>query len=166
MEVMTVGDVLLVNKMEELDNKIHSEISRLSELGDSFAEKEDYPNALNAYWQAYDFIPEPKTYWESTTWLLAAIGDANFLSKDYQAGIDNLSNAMHCPGGIGNPFLHLRLGQCQFELGNIDRAADELIRVYALEGEQFFLEDDSKYFEFLKTKIDIQKPKKKSWWKR
>ena len=151
--------------MKELDEKIHSEIQRLSQSGDSFAEKGNYANALSEYWKAFDLIPEPKTEWEATTWVLAAIGDANFLGEDFQAGVDNLSNAMHCPGAIGNPFLHLRLGQCQFEAGNLERAADELTRAYAIEGEELFSNEDPKYLAFLKTKIETEKPKKKPWWK-
>ncbi|TND08211.1 MAG: hypothetical protein FD123_2466 [Bacteroidetes bacterium] len=139
----------------ELDDKIHAEITRLSEAGDEFANEENYPAALEKYWQAFDLVPEPKTDWEATTWVLAAIGDSNFLGGDFKAGVDNLSMAMHCPGAIGNPFIHLRLGQCQFETGNLTRAADELTRAYALEGEEIFDHDDPKYFEFLKTRITI-----------
>ena len=61
--------------------------------------------------------------------------------------------AMHCPEAIGNPFLHLRLGQCQFELGSLDRAADELARAYMGAGEEIF-EAADKYFEFLKTRLE------------
>jgi hypothetical protein len=68
---------------------------------------------------------------------------------------------MHCPNGIGNPFIHLRLGQCQFETGNLDSAADELTSAYALEGEELFADDDPKYFEFLKTKNTLDKPMQK-----
>ncbi|QWX84665.1 hypothetical protein H0I23_03185 [Cellulophaga sp. HaHaR_3_176] len=151
--------------MEELDDELLLKIQKLSEQGDALAEDGKFSEALSFYWDAYDTIPKPKTEWEATTWLLAAIGDANFLSADFEAGMQNLSNAMHCPNAIGNPFLHLRLGQCQFELGNLDRAANELTRAYALEGEELFADDDTKYFEFLKTKIKLEKPKKKPWWK-
>jgi tetratricopeptide (TPR) repeat protein len=152
--------------VKEIDNKTHEEITRLSQNGDAFAENGDYPKALAEYWKAFDLIPEPKTDWDAATWVLAAIGDANFLGNDFQAGVDNLSNAMHCPGAIGNPFLHMRLGQCQFEVGNLDRAADEMTRAYALQGDEIFEEDDPKYLAFLKTRIETEKPKKKSWWKR
>jgi hypothetical protein len=60
---------------------------------------------------------------------------------------------MRCPGAIGNPFLHLRLGQVQFELGDLTRAADELTRAYMGAGEDIFQEQAPKYFEFLKTRI-------------
>jgi hypothetical protein len=98
-------------------------------------------------------VPEPRTESELATWILTAIGDANFLSEDYEAGRDNLSQAMKCPGAIGNPFVHLRLGQCQFELGNKDRAADELTRAYMGGGAEMF-EGEEKYLDFLKTRID------------
>ena len=60
---------------------------------------------------------------------------------------------MHCPDAIGNPFLHLRLGQCQFELGNLDRAADELARAFLIEGKQVFEDSDPKYLDFVESKL-------------
>jgi len=60
---------------------------------------------------------------------------------------------MRCPDAIGNPFLHLRLGQCQFELGELDRAADELARAYMGAGAKIF-EGGDKYFSFLKTRLE------------
>ncbi|MGV6861420.1 MAG: tetratricopeptide repeat protein [Putridiphycobacter sp.] len=150
--------------MEELDDKVYAEIQEKCATGDQFAEEGNYQNALTEYWSAFDLVPEPKTNWNTSTWILTAIGDANFLSGDYQAGVSNLSNAMHCPEAIGNPFIHLRLGQCQFETGNLDRAADELTRAFAIEGENIFEQEDEKYLTFLKSKLKEEKPKKK-WWK-
>lgn len=152
--------------MEELDDKTYAEIRELCEAGDRFADQSDFSAALEKYWNAFDLVPEPKTAWDTTTWILTAIGDTNFLANDFRAGADNLSNAMHCPGAIGNPFIHIRLGQCQFELGNLDRAADELTRAYAVKGEEIFFGEDPKYLEFLKTRIDTKPPEKKAWWKR
>lgn len=152
--------------MEELDDKTYAQIQELCAAGDRFADQSDFSSALENYWNAFDLVPEPKTAWDTTTWILTAIGDANFLGNDFRAGVDNLSNAMHCPGAIGNPFIHMRLGQCHLEIGNLDRAADELTRAYAVNGEEIFSEEDPKYLEFLKTRIDTNPPKKKAWWKR
>lgn len=138
--------------MAELSNTIYDRIKALCAEGDLLAEAEDYPAALGRYWEAWDLLPGPQIDWEAATWILAAIGDANFLGGDFVAGRDNLSLAMHCPGGIGNAFLHLRLGQCQFELGNLDRAADELTRAYMAGGAEIFV-DDEKYYAFLKTRL-------------
>lgn len=152
--------------MAELDDNTYSEIQALCAKGDHFAEKGNFSSALEMYWNAFDLVPEPKTVWDTTTWILTAIGDANFLGRDFQAGVDNLSNAMHCPSAIGNPFIHMRLGQCQFEIGNLDRAADEFTRAYALEGDEIFSEEAPKYIEFLQTRIDTKPPSKKPWWKK
>jgi tetratricopeptide (TPR) repeat protein len=153
--------------MLELSEHIHAEIQRLSAEGDALANEREYSEAISVYWKAWDLLPEPKTEWEAATWLLAAIGDANFLDRDYNAGKDNLTNAMHCPGTIGNPFLHLRLGQCQFELGDLDRAADELMRAYMGAGNDIFKDQDPKYLRFLQSKAKGIEGPKKSWqfWK-
>lgn len=140
--------------MTELPSNIQERIQKLSADGDALAEVGRHPDALKKYWAAWDLLPEPQTDWEAATWLLAAIGDANFLIGDYNACRENLSYAMHCPGAIGNPFLHLRLGQCQLELGNEDRAADELARAYMAEGHEIFEDQDPKYLAFLRTKLD------------
>jgi hypothetical protein len=131
----------------------------LCKQGDDFADKVNYQAALDQYWAAWDLLPDPKIDWEAATWILGAIGDANFLSGDFTAVRDNLATAMHCPNAIGNPFFHLRLGQCHFELGNMDRAADELARAYMGAGDDIF-EDGEKYLAFLKTRL---KPPPGGW---
>lgn len=119
--------------------------------GDDLADNGRYREAVEKYLQAFELLPEPKTDWEACTWLLAAIGDANFNSKNYEQASAALNDAMHCPGAIGNPFIHLRLGQSQFELGNLDRANDELARAYMGAGKEIFANEDPKYFAHLKT---------------
>ena len=135
-----------------LPESIHEEIKCLCADGDEQAARHAYKDALTSYWAAWDLLPEPKTEWEAATWILVAIGDANYLSGDYTAGRDNLSNAMRCLGAIGNPFIHFRLGQCQFELGNMERAADELMRAYMGAGRDIFDPHDPKYFKFLASR--------------
>src|SRR5215467_14819538 len=138
--------------MAVLPDTVHEQIKRFCAEGDRNAKRRAYPDALASYWAAWDLLPEPRTDWEAATWILAAIGDANFLGHDFTAARDNLSMAMHCPDATGNPFLHFRLGQSEFELGNLDRAADELTRAYMGAGEDIF-EDAEKYLAFLKTRI-------------
>lgn len=62
---------------------------------------------------------------------------------------------MTCPDALGNPFLHLRLGQAQLNLGNEDRAADELMRAYMGGGPEVFEIEDGRYLAFLKTRAII-----------
>ena len=61
--------------------------------------------------------------------------------------------AIASPDGLGNPYIHLKLGECQFEMGNFEKAANELTRAYMSEGPEIFEGEDQKYFEFLSTRI-------------
>jgi len=146
--------------MGELPDSTYHEIKRLCAAGDAHAERKAYADALVNYWAAWDLLPGPKTDWEAGTWILGAVGDANYLAGDYVAGRDNLSTAMHCPGAIGNPFIHFRLGQCQFEIGNHDRAANELMRAYVGGGREIFDGDDPKYYQFLASRAKGLEPPK------
>ena len=103
----------------------------------------------------FELIPEPKTNWHAATWVLTAIGDTNYMGSDFASGIDNLGKAMECPEAIGNPFIHLRLGQCYFETNNPVQATAEFTRAYAVEGKKIFADEDPKYLEFLSTKIKL-----------
>lgn len=57
---------------------------------------------------------------------------------------------------LDNETVHLNKGICHFELGEPDHAADSFTRAYMLEGEDVFKGKDPKYFEFLKTRIEIR----------
>jgi len=142
-------------KVESIPDDIHAEISRLSQRGDQKAEAGQYGEALKEYEAAWELIPEPKGKWNAATWVLTAMGDAAYLSGDLDHALDAFSSAVKGPDGLGNPFIHLRLGQINFDLKNRDRAADELMRAYMGAGKDIFEEDDPKYFEFLKSRAKI-----------
>ncbi len=114
--------------MKQLSMNIQKEIELFCERGDRFYQQKEYTLAINLFWEAYDLLPEPKEEWVAGTWILGAIGDSNFLNGDYQSGITNLSVAInYFPHALENPFLHLRLGQCYFELGEVEKATKEFV---------------------------------------
>ena len=136
----------------ELPDALYQEIKRLCEDGDDLASDGDHVEAIAEYHKAWLLVPEPKTDWNASTWILAALADAFFFTANWQQARRALSYAMHCPGALGNPFLHLRFGQVLFELGELDKAADELIRAYMGGGKKSFEKDDPKYLAFLGTR--------------
>jgi tetratricopeptide (TPR) repeat protein len=138
-----------------LDDVTHTEIRRLAAQGDALADDGSFEEAIRRYHQAWQLIPDPKNRWEVTTWLMGAIGDACFASGSFSQGTDAFRYAIGCPGGLENPYLYLRLGQCQFEKSLLDDAADNLTRAYMLDGLDIFDDEEEKYLTFLKTKITI-----------
>ena len=137
----------------EIDDLTYNRITLLSEEGNEHSDQGQYDEAIASYQQALSMIPGQKRDWEATTWILISLGDCFFLMDKFDLSYSYLIEALHCPNGIGNPFLHLRLGQVQFELGNFERSQDELTRAYMGGGIDIFNEEDKKYIDFLKTKI-------------
>lgn len=140
--------------LQELPPNTYDQVTKLSAEGDRLAEANAYEEAIQKYNDAWQLIPEPKNDWEASTWLLTAIGDACFQACFFTSGTEAFEYALKCPAGFGNPFIHLRLGQCKFEKEDFTSAAEHLARAYMLEGKNIFAEDSPKYFEFLKTKLE------------
>lgn len=151
--------------MPPISDQIQAEIDQLCAQGDARADLGQFPQALAGYWAAWDLLPEPKLECEAATWILAAVGDANFLGGDFEAGCDNLSTVMHCPGAIEVPFLHMRLGQCQFEVGDQASALDELLRAYLVGGAGLFHGEDPKYLDLLSSESANGSRKHWKFWK-
>lgn len=135
---------------EALDDLIHQRIISLSKYGDKLSESARYEAAVEKYKEALKMLPAPYERWEAALWIYTAMGDVRFKQGDFGKSLKCFANATLCPAGIGNPFIHLRLGQCEFELGNNERAKNELARAYMGGGEEIFDEDDIKYLSFIK----------------
>ena len=138
-----------------LDPAILEAIQTLCARGDECAAAAAYESAIAEYNKAWALVPEPKNDWEASTWILTAIADACFLAGYMTSARKALDYVMSCPGAVGNPFLHLRLGQVLFVGGERERAADELMRAYMGGGAEIFANDDPKYLGFLKTRAAI-----------
>jgi hypothetical protein len=106
----------------------------------------DLPGAWRAFVHALQLLPEPTERWNAAGWILVAMGESQFRGGRYAEAVGPLQDSMICPGTLGNPWVHLRLGQARFEIGEMDRAADELARAYMGGGREVFEGQDAKYF--------------------
>jgi tetratricopeptide (TPR) repeat protein len=136
-----------------LDEALYQQITYLSERGNAFMDAGAPASAAGMFERAMDLLPEPKTEWEAATWLNASIGDALFAQEQYAAARDRFLDALNCPGGPANPFVHLRLGECCYELGETARAKDHLMRAYMLEGREIFASEPRKYYEAIRPDV-------------
>jgi len=138
--------------MTELDEITHEQVKSLCSDGDKLLDQNEPAAAIDRYRIAFSLLPEPVNQWDAAKWILAALGDAYFQAGQFTDARDALQEAMHCPGAIGNPFLHLRLGQAQFELKNLPRAKDELARALLLDT-SVFEDEDPKYLTYIRRYI-------------
>lgn len=137
----------------ELNPDVHERVTAYARGGDELAERGEYVAATAEYNRAWNLLPSPKNDWEAATWLLTAIGDACLHSGHLTSARKALEYATTCPGGLGNPFIHLRLGQVYFEQQQLDAAADELTRAYMGGGREIFESENTKYLDFVATRI-------------
>ncbi|GAA1702451.1 tetratricopeptide repeat protein [Propioniferax innocua] len=64
---------------------------------------------------------------DGSMWFLAHMGDAYMDKGQWAEARDTFFRATQAPGGMENPYVQLRLGECEYELGNTRAAANGLI---------------------------------------
>jgi hypothetical protein len=92
---------------------------------------------------------EKKVRGQAATALLTGAANALFMLGCHADAREAFREGIICPDGIGNAFIHLRLGQVAVELGDSDRAKDELARAYMGGGDEIFANEDPKYWILL-----------------
>ena len=140
---------------DELADDLHEAVKRHCARGDELSEAKNFRDAIVEYNKAWGLLPDPKDHWEAATWILAAIGDAAFSGGFTDLAQRAFDDVMLCPNALGNPFIHLRRGQLMFDAGDLDAAADELMRAYMGGGPELFGVESPKYLEFLSTRAAI-----------
>lgn len=146
----------------EMPPELEEKLESLYEKGNRLEQEERYEEALQAWQEGYALIPAgSRPDLEAACQFLAAMGDVYFLRKGmYQEAYECFDTARGY-GGYGSPFIMLRLGECCLELGDEKNAAEYLMRAWMMEGEEIFEPDEngeddgSKYYEFLRTHVDL-----------
>ena len=132
-----------------LDSKLVTKIRELCYQGYTQYDQQDYRRALRTFYQAWLLVPKPQTHWREAGWVLTAIGDAYFSVQQYDQATEALRSALLCPTAKQSPFIHLRLGQCLYELGDDDRAHEMLHKALQLGGNKVFNKEAPKYRRLL-----------------
>jgi len=139
----------------ELDDHLYEQITALCAEGDKLFEKRSFDKALEHYSSALALVPNPKNDWHASVWINTALGDTYFFMKDFEKAKNAFYDAYNGPDATGNPFVNLRLGQCLFDLNEMEKAEDFLLRAYMLEGEDIFDSDNPKYLRHMRSKYDL-----------
>ncbi|MDB4292825.1 tetratricopeptide repeat protein [Maribacter sp.] len=98
-------------------------------------------------------VHSPKTDWEASAWLFTSIGDVFYSGDNLEAAMASYYDALNCPDVMGNAYIHLSLGQVQYELKEHDKSRASFLRAYMLEGDDIFEDEDPKYFDAIRDLI-------------
>ncbi|MDO5500001.1 MAG: hypothetical protein Q4F67_10015 [Propionibacteriaceae bacterium] len=144
---------------EDLDEAIAAQLDEHVRAGTEELEAGADDAALASFMAGLDLLPEPKHEWVAATWLYASVANIHFEAGRWQEARDNFAAASASPSGIGNAFIQLRLGQAEFELGNMAEAAHHLLYAH-MRGPKGLLEDqDPKYHAVVEqAKAQLNRP--------
>lgn len=126
-------------------------VNELCEKGTSLSEVGEYQEALVCFQCALEKIPATYDHEEERVWILTAIGDTLFQLQQYSNAMEYLRRAYFYDPG--NPFINLRLGQCELESGCIHDAKEHLLKAYMAEGATIFEGESLKYLQAIKEQI-------------
>ena len=132
------------------------DIERICRAADDFVVEGNTKEAYRKYKEALDIIPEPKTSYETATWIFVSIGDLYFKKGQYDIARDYFFEAKSCPNGVNNPYVLFRLGQTLVETNECNQAKECLLRAYMLVGDDIFWDEDEKYYNVLKDLIKTE----------
>lgn len=138
---------------EDLDDAIADQLDGLVRSGTEKLEAGDAEAALSDFEAGLALLPEPKHHWVASTWLYASVANIHYDAGRWQDARDNFAAALLSPSGVGNPFIQLRLGQAEYELGNTEEALHRLLFAKLRGPSDLFEGEDPKYAELLDQAI-------------
>lgn len=135
---------------------------------DQAMEENDWEEAYLSLADAWDILCEDKPDHKAheAFWLVLSWANAAFMSQEFDDCLEKLSEALKIFRDhelvIGNPFFHLRVGQCLFELAESDsertdatgQVVDNLARALICGGIEIFENEDTKYLELVLAVVE------------
>ena len=138
-------------RAKKLPLSVFADVRAKAAAGEQQFATDDCRGAFVNFNEALNVLPEPRQQWNAAGWLLVAMGECFFKRGSWKSAVGPLQDVIICPGTLGNPWVHLRLGHVPFELGEQKRAADELARAYMGGGREVFEDQDPKYFALVES---------------
>lgn len=126
-------------------------VNELCQKGNLLSEAGKYQDALSCFKRALEKIPETYEHDDERVWVLAAIGDTLFQLQQYSSAMEYLRRAYFYDPG--DPFINLRLGQCELESDCVLDAKEHLLKAYMAEGSTIFEGESLKYLQAIKGLI-------------
>lgn len=138
----------------DLDEEIYEKINELLDSAEDDVRICEFDKAMDKYNQALNLLEDDIEEYDISTMIYASMGDAMYLAGDYDKAKNAFYDAMDCPGGIANPYILFRLGQCFYDCGNTEKAKEYFIRTYMMDGINLFNTSNKKYFKVIENMVE------------
>lgn len=122
----------------DLPDDVHAEVTRLFQEGANYEDLNAPDAAVECHTKALELLPTPRTQWEAATLLYTALADALGALDRWADAYEALQLALQSPGGRGNGYVWLRLGDAHKAEGRDPQALEAYTSAYMLEGDELF----------------------------
>ncbi|MEP2237455.1 MAG: hypothetical protein ABJI22_03775 [Maribacter sp.] len=121
----------------------------------------DVESRVEELMKIYESLTDDQKRTRAGRYVIIHIAEVCFSERWIEDAFDNFNFAMQFKDTVGNPFLHLRLGQLNYLVQNKDKMHDDLSRALIMAGESIFKEEDPKLIEMVKAVL--KEPADCSW---
>jgi hypothetical protein len=157
------------SNITQMENKINKYIKQPDQIAkyidlndlDSSIRNGKFKDAYDILFKTYNSLPKNEMDGQIGRYLLIRIAHIYIYSKMWDEAMGMMVDIMHYPNSVGNPLLHLRVGQIALELKNRDIYQDNLSRALIMGGLDVFSDEDIKLKEI---PLKLLKPPSESGW--
>ncbi|MEP3373557.1 MAG: hypothetical protein ABJL43_06510 [Maribacter dokdonensis] len=151
-----------VQKIKKYINVPKSIEARMLEIDSIVLNNEkDSETKTNELLKIYESLTDDQKRTRAGRYNIVHIAEVYFAASMIDEAFENFNFVMQFKDTIGNPFLHLRLGQLNYLTKNTDKMNDELSRALIMGGEPIFKDEDPKLIEMVKSVL--KEPEDCSW---
>ncbi len=160
-DIEFIGNVDLskIKKYISTPKSIEHLIEKIDEI--SVHKEKDAETKTNELLEIYESLTDTEKRNKEGRYLIIRIGEVYFSEKKIEEALENFSFVMRFKDTLGNPFLHLRLGQLQYVIQNEERMYDELSRALIMGGESVFEKEDVRFLSMVKSVL--KEPVDSTW---
>ena len=104
----------------------------------------DVESRVKELMKIYESLTDDQKRTREGRYVIVHIAEVCFSERWIEDAFDNFNFAIQFKDTVGNPFLHLRLGQLNYLVQNKDKMHDELSIALIMDGEAIFKDEDPK----------------------
>lgn len=150
-----------INKLKEYIEIPDAIQEKLTSIDDITVSSQDVAAKVDALYDMYSSLTDEQKQGREGRYFIIRIGEVCYAEKMIDDALDNFNFAMKFSDTLGNPYLHMRLGQLQYCLGNQERQIDELSRALIMGGEAVFNNESPLFLQMVKA--ELVEPDGTSW---
>tara|TARA_R110002051_G_scaffold13808_1_gene45541 strand:+ start:3368 stop:3937 length:570 start_codon:yes stop_codon:yes gene_type:complete len=148
-----------ITKYSAVPKEIENHIATIKAI--SINKEKNIEVKVDELLKIYESLSDDQKRRREGRFIIICIGEICFAERMIEEAFENFNFALKFKDTIGNPFIHLRMGQLNYLVQNKDKTLDELSRALIMGGEEVYEHEDPRFLEMVKNVL--KEPNDCSW---